>query len=267
LLKFAQQKPVNRSNRQQDAKAAGVYFLTIMKAIRIIKREQVRIAAEAAADESKKAVEPITRSVADTVKSWILEAEQRKRSQRHSLAALGFLVLIAFTVGMAQSSQQPSDRALAPPVKVTITTTAGFLGQPVNRYKVGEQIPVSITMTNTSMQPLNTCISSDIYQDLPKLTRDGKVVPYANAQSFEARYSKHNEVCKEENLPEPVRLEPNKPIVADWFVLVGDGVSTQADAWYDPLSVGRYELSLQRRLSCCDGPTVESNTINFEVVP
>lgn len=227
----------------------------------------MRDAAEAAADESKKPVETIPRSVADTVKSWIAEAEQRKRSQRHSLAALGLLVLIALTVGMGQSTQQSSATVAIPPITVTIATTAGFLGQPINRYKVGEQIPVSITMTNTSAQPLYTCISSDIYQDRPKLTRDGKVVSYMNGQSYDARYAKHNEVCKEENLPEPVRLEPNKPTVADWLVLVGDGVSTQADAWYDPLPAGKYELSIQRQLACCDGPMVESNKINFEVVP
>ncbi|HEX3252915.1 MAG TPA: hypothetical protein VHS05_25975 [Pyrinomonadaceae bacterium] len=30
---------------------------------------------------------------------------------------------------------------------------------------------------------------------------------------------------------------------------------------------GKYELTLQRRLSCCSGPMVDSNTISFEVVP
>jgi len=221
-------------------------------------------------DDSKKPVEPSTRNIADTVKSWIAESEQRKRTQRHSLAALGFLVLIAFTVGMGQSTQPSSVRALTPEeraIKVTIATTAGFLGQPTSRYKAGEQIPVSITMTNTATQPFYTCISSDIYQDRPRLTRDGKLVPYLNAASYEAGYAKHNQVCKEENLPERVLLEPNKPTMADWFVLVGDGVSTQADAWYDSLPPGKYELSLERQLACCNGPMVESNKINFEVVP
>ena len=233
-----------------------------MKTIRIIKRAQVRDATEAA-DESKKPVEPTARTLADTVKSWIAETEQRKRTQRHSLAALGFLVLIAFTVGMGQSTATNQ----TPPIKVTIATTAGFLGQPNSRFKVGEQIPVSITMTNTSAQQLYTCVSSDLYQDRPKLTRDGKVVPYMNAASYEERYARRNQVCKQENIPEQVLLEPNKPTVADWLVLVGDGISTQADAWYDSLPPGKYELSIQRQLACCDGPLVESNKINFEVVP
>lgn len=219
----------------------------------------------------KRPVETSARNLANTVKSWIAEAEQRKRSKRHSLAALGLLVLMAFTVGMGQTTQpaQPGMRALTPQeraIKVTIATTAGFLGQPANRFKVGEQIPVSITMTNTSTDPFNTCISSDIYQDRPRLTRDGKVIAYMNAQSYEAGYAKHNQVCDEENIPEQVRLEPNKPTVADWLVLVGDGISTQADAWYDNLPPGKYELSLQRQLACCNGPMVTSNTIGFEVV-
>lgn len=234
-----------------------------MRSIRIIKRVQLQEANEPAV-ETKKPAEPSTRSLADTVKSWIAEAEQRKRTQRHSLAALGLLVLVACTVAMGQ---QPSNSTSTPPIKVTIATTSGFLGQPVSQFKVGEQIPVSITMTNTSTRPFDACISSDIYQDRPRLTRDGKVVPYRNAQSFEARYAKRNQVCKEENLPEPVRLEPNTPTVADWLVLVGDGVSTQADAWYDSLPAGKYELSIQRQLACCDGPMVESNKISFEVVP
>lgn len=237
----------------------NAYFAAIMRSIRIIKRVQLEEANEPTV-EIKKPVEPTPRNIADTVKSWIVEAEQRKRTQRHSLAALGFVVLIACTVAMGQ---QPA----APPIKVTIATTSGFLGQPISQFKVGEQIPVSITMTNTSSQPFDACISSDIYQDRPRLTRDGKVVPYKNAQSYDARYAKRNQVCKEENLPEPVRLEPNTPTVADWLVLVGDGVSTQADAWYDSLPAGKYELSIQRQLACCDGPMIESNKITFEVVP
>jgi hypothetical protein len=38
-------------------------------------------------------------------------------------------------------------------------------------------------------------------------------------------------------------------------------------AWYDPLQAGKYELSIERCLSCCDGPMVESNKFSFEVVP
>jgi hypothetical protein len=38
-------------------------------------------------------------------------------------------------------------------------------------------------------------------------------------------------------------------------------------AWYETLQAGTYELLIERRLSCCDGPMVESNKVSFEVVP
>ena len=157
-------------------------------------------------------------------------------------------------------------QAPTPAVKVSIATTNGFLGPTATRYKVGEQIPVTITMTNTSKDALYTCISSDVYQDLPKLTRDGKVVPYALSLSDETVNAKRNHVCEAENLPEPVLLRPNEPRVADWFLLVNDRTTEDADAWYDVLPVGKYELTIQRRLACCDGPMVDSNTISFEIV-
>jgi len=178
----------------------------------------------------------------------------------NAMRTSGLLILIAFAVAMAQSPAPANN------IKVSIATTDGFLGPPATRYKVGQQIPVTITMTNTSNDALYTCISSDVYQDHPKLTRDGKVVPYANSLSYETANAKRNHVCEEENLPEPVLLQPNEPRVADWFLLVNDRTSEDADAWYDVLPAGKYELTIQRRLACCDGPMVDSNKINFEVV-
>jgi hypothetical protein len=176
--------------------------------------------------------------------------------------------MLGVAVAMAQSPAPTNVKAPsseASPIKVTIATTNGFLGPPANRYKVGEQIPVTITMTNTSNAPVYTCISSDVYQDVPKLTRDGKTVPYMNWQSYELLNVKRNHVCEEENLPEPVLLKGNESKLADWLVLVDDE-SGSADTWYDSLPAGKYELTLQRRLSCCSGPMVDSNTISFEVI-
>jgi len=235
-----------------------------MKPIRIVKRNANR---NENSTETQKPDEPSTSKIVNTVKSWIAESQERKRSQRRSLTALGVVILIAFAVAMAQSPAPAPAPKTDAQIKVTIATTDGFLGQPAKRYKVGEQIPVTITMTNTSKQPLYTCISSDVYQDLPKLTRDGQLVPYLNWQSFETEYAIRNHMCQEENLPEPALLKPNEPTVADWFVLVNDRTEDSAYAWYDTLPAGKYELTIQRRLACCDGPMVESNKISFEVVP
>ena len=152
-------------------------------------------------------------------------------------------------------------------IKVTIATGGGVAGPLTDRYRVGDQIPISITMTNTSTGPLYACISSDLYQNLPKLTKGGEVVPYMKWQSYERLNAQRNHTCKEENLPEPALLRPNEPPIADWFVLVDSRTSTGAEAWYDSLPPGKYDLSIQRRRACCDGPMVESNKISFEVVP
>jgi len=239
-----------------------------MKSIKVIKPKRNRDVNEPVA-EREQPVEPNTRKIVKTVKNWIAESEQRRRNRTRSLPVLGVLILIVFAVALAQSPAPVSERALSPAeraIKVTIATTNGFLGPPSNRYKVGEQIPVNITMTNTSKEPVYTCISSDLYQDLPQLTRDGKLVPYGNWQSYETVNATNNHICEDENLPEPVLLAPNEPKVADWFVLVDDRTSG-AESWYDALPAGKYELTIQRRLACCDGPMVQSNKVSFEVVP
>ena len=192
------------------------------------------------------------------------------------------LILIAFICGLSplmgnlerplldKSQEQTSQTPSTPQerdLKVTIATVGSFLGPPTDRYKVGEQIPVTIKMTNTSTSPQYACISSDLYQDLPKLTRNDKPVPFMNWQSYERVNAQRNRVCEDENLPETILLKPNEPKMVDWFILVDSATSTGAEAWYDPLPPGKYELTIQRRLRCCDGPTVESNKISFEVVP
>ena len=167
-------------------------------------------------------------------------------------------------------SQETSQRTVTPPesaIKVTIATVGSYLGPPTAHYKVGQQIPVTITMTNTSTAPLSACISSDLYQNLPKLTKNGELVPYMKWQSYERVNAQRNDTCKEDNLPEPVLLTPNEPVQADFFVLVDSPTYTGAEAWYDTLPAGKYELSIQRRFSCCDGPMVESNKISFEITP
>lgn len=250
------QNRVIRSNYKEDVALKLHLFSGIMRAIRVIKQKQ---SANEATAENKKPVEPSTREIANTVKSWIEESQARRRNLPRSLIALGAVMLIACAVAMGQSPAASN-------IKVTIATTGGFLGPAATRFKVGEQIPVTITMTNSSQDAVYTCISSDLYQDRPRLTRDGKLVPYMNWQSYETMNARRNHICQEENLPEPVLLRPNEPRVADWFVLVADK-SGGADAWYDSLPVGKYELTIQRRLTCCDGPMVESNKVSFEVVP
>ena len=164
---------------------------------------------------------------------------------------------------VSQTSLNTPERA----IKVTIATVGSFLGPPTDHYKVGDQIPVAITLTNTTSDAQYACISSDLYQNLPELTKNGQPVPYMSWQSYERLNAQHNNTCEDTNLPETIMLKPNEPKMADWFVLADNRTSTGAEAWYDPLTPGKYELTIQRRFGCCDGPMVESNKISFEVVP
>ena len=185
-----------------------------------------------------------------------------------SIATVSTLTVNSEQPHQAKSPQQASQTA--PPatesaIKVTITTVASSLGPPTDHYKVGDQIPVTITMTNNSSAAVSACISSDLYQNLPKLTKDGQVIPYMQWQSYVRLAAQRDGTCKELNLPEPVLLMPNKPVMADWFVLMDSKTSSGAEAWYDTLPPGKYELMIQRRLRCCDGPMVQSNKISFEI--
>ena len=181
---------------------------------------------------------------------------------RSLLVAATLIVAMWFPV---RTTHNQSTNAQSPQLEVTITTTGTFLGSPSNKFKVGDQIPVSITMTNSSAAPATVCISSSLYQNVPRLTKDGKVIPYINWQSYEQRSAERNQVCQRENLPESVEVGPKESKVTDWFVLVDNAISTGAEAWYEQLSPGKYELTIQRRLSCCDGPMIESNKVTFEV--
>jgi hypothetical protein len=172
-------------------------------------------------------------------------------------------------INLAASQQRSSGNALnvqGSAIRVTIMTGGGLFGPARNRYKVGEQVPVTFTMTNTSAQPVYVCDSGTLYQDLPKLVKDGRTIPYLKWQSFQLADSKKNNTCQKEDLPEPVMLKPNESTVVNWFVLVDSAISTGALAWYDSLPAGKYELSIQRRFGCCDGPMVESNKVSFEIV-
>jgi hypothetical protein len=164
------------------------------------------------------------------------------------------------------SVKELADQASA--IHLTIATVGPMLGPPTDRYRVGEQVPITIGMTNTSSQPTYACVSSDLYQDLPKLTKNGRLVPYAKWQSDMLLTAQKDQTCQHEDLPETMLLKANEPTVVDFLVLVDDNqLPTGALSWYDPLTPGIYELSIQRRIGCCDGPMIESNEISFEVVP
>lgn len=190
------------------------------------------------------------------------------------------IVALIFALGTPAKNAKPTNPSVPPPqasekslpdqtnaIRLTIATVSPLFGPPTERYSVGEQVLITIGMTNMSSQPTYACVSSDLYQDRPKLMKNGQLVPYAKWQSDLLRTAQNDQTCQHEDLPESTLLKPNEPTVIDFLVLIDDSrLPTGALSWYDPLTPGVYELSIQRRLGCCDGPMIESNKVTFEVV-
>jgi hypothetical protein len=123
-------------------------------------------------------------------------------------------------------------------------------------------------LINTAAHAVYTCLSGDIYQDLPQLKRDGQLVQYTRWQDYVLQTAAKERTCQKEDLPEQALLMPNEPKMVDFLVVVDDSSDpTGALAWYDDLRPGHYELSVQRHFGCCDGPMAESNIVNFDITP
>jgi hypothetical protein len=152
-------------------------------------------------------------------------------------------------------------------IKISIATGGGPYQPAKDTFRVGERVPVVITMTNTGSNPVYVCESGALYQDRPELLKDGQPVPYVSLQQSAIKMAEKDKTCDQDNLPQQILLRPNEPTVIDWFVVSKGATSFNDVAWYEPLQPGKYTLSDRRRLSCCDGELIGTNTINFEVVP
>lgn len=184
------------------------------------------------------------------------------------------VAVVLFSSGSSKATQQPVVQfqpevqpAQTSKIQVRITTGGGLFGPPTSRYRVGDRVPVSITMTNNSDQPVEVCDSDTIYQDRPKLLKDGKVVPYLIGQTQILNTTQRDGTCAKLDVPEPIILKPRETRVVDWFVLAAGNDPMGDLTWYEPLAPGKYQLSIERRLGCCDGAMFQSNQINFEVTP
>jgi hypothetical protein len=66
--------------------------------------------------------------------------------------------------------------------------------------------------------------------------------------------------CEKSAAKQDFELQPKQTRVVDWFTF-----SPMSINWYGALSAGHYEMVLHRRITCCQGPMVESDKITFEV--
>src|SRR6266849_2051015 len=138
-------------------------------------------------------------------------------------------------------------------IRVSISTGGGPYRPAKDTYRVGERVPVVITMTNTGSEPVYVCESSTLYQDRPQLLRDGKPIAYTSFSQSMMQTAEKDKTCQKDNLPQQILLRPNEPAVVDWFNLAEGAPSLYDDGWYEPLPPGKYTLSDLRRLNCCDG--------------
>ena len=168
----------------------------------------------------------------------------------------------------AKATQQLNSAAIqSSQIKISIATGGGPYQPAKDNYRVGERVPVVITMTNTGSQPVYVCETGTLYQDRPQLLKDGKQVPYESFQQSSIQMAEKDKTCDEDNLPQQIVLRPNEPTVVDWFILSKGATSFNDVAWYEPLQPGKYTFTDQRRLSCCDGPLIDTNRIEFVVAP
>jgi hypothetical protein len=147
-------------------------------------------------------------------------------------------------------------------IKVTITTGGGLYGPVKDQFKVGEEIPVAISMTDTGDKPAKYCLSTSLFQNRPQLKRDGQLIPYLTNLTQQTEKEDAIQRCERSAARQFQQLQPKQTRVVDWFT-----ISQQGIVWFSPLSPGHYELVLRRRLECCQGPLVESNQVAFDVVP
>jgi len=184
-----------------------------------------------------------------------------------TIATLVLLTLLTGTPPIGPSACEQLGPINDNQIKISIATGGVPYRAAKDTFRVGEPIPVVVTMTNTGTVPVYVCESGTLYQDRPQLLTDGKPVTYASYRQSTILADELDQACKNVNLPQQVLLPPNEPVIVDWFNLAQGIGSLYDNGWYDSLPAGKYTLKDLRRLSCCDGPLSESNTITFVVVP
>lgn len=186
----------------------------------------------------------------------------------HKMLLMAMLLAGLFCSVQSGSSvgQEKTGAVIAPVseavIKVTITTGGGLYGPVKSQFKVGEDVPVVISLTNNGDKPAKYCLSTSLFQNRPQLKRDGQLIPYLTNLPERTDQEEAIQSCERSESRQFYELQPKQTKVVDWFKISLMGV-----AWYAALPAGHYELVLLRRIECCQGPMLESEKVAFEVVP
>src|ERR1700759_127977 len=127
--------------------------------------------------------------------------------------------------------------AIEPPLKVTITTGGGLFGPVESRFKVGEDLPVAITLTNNGDKPAKFCKSTAVFQNRPQLERNGQTLPYVSLSIKLADKDETTRRCEMSAFRQFYHLQPGQKKVIDWITIGNRGIN-----WYGGLPAGHYEL-------------------------
>jgi hypothetical protein len=184
-----------------------------------------------------------------------------------SVAVLAALLLIAFggahsqlaaarmpamQVQQKDTSEQNQDQKESA-IVITLTPESSPRRQP-GQFKSGEDVVIKVGLTNTSTEPITISYTNPFLHHLPRLFKDGQPVPFLKEADKKARSA-----AEDDSIPLHViylTLEPNKTEFLEVYL----------SKWYGQLQPGKYELRLQHRFRK-NGPVLESDAVNFEVIP
>ena len=140
------------------------------------------------------------------------------------------------------------------PIELRIVTI-GADGKPKEQFRLGEKVLLELWMTNRGTDPLGVEMGRPFFQNRPRLARDGRPVLYRTGIPGHLRAEDRHAGMLGSAIP--YRLEPGAP--KSVYII-------DLDEWYEPLELGRYQITLRHRFWGRERP-VESNTVTFEVVP
>ena len=145
------------------------------------------------------------------------------------LLLFGIAAISLFVVNGKAQTQKPSINDVSGVdqqrvVKVTIAALDPSLGPPTHTYRRGEKIAIGINLTNTSDVPVYSCLTGDLYQDLPRLKRDDKEVPYTSWQSYALQTAAKNQTCANDDIPASTLLPPNTSTLVDSLTVSDDNL-------------------------------------------